>query len=283
MVVPSSLVVLGCGFTGTVAAGLARSSGVRVVATMRSSERAAQLAERGVEVHVLPALTADAVDRLVPGGAAVLVAFPPDGVTDAAIAPSLRRARSIAYISSTAVYGDAVGRVDESTPVDAAGPRAAARLAAEAAYRERGGVVLRAAGIYGPGRGLHRRLLRGDFRMAGASGEQGEHGKNVVSRIHVEDLARLALAALDRAAPGDVFVVGDDAPVPQIEVVRWLCARLGLDLPEIAPREELHETLRHDRAVDNAKIKRALEVMLLYPSYREGFEACLAVESAQLR
>lgn len=278
----SPLVVLGCGFTGTVAAGLQRSSGVRVIATTRSSERAAELASRGVEVHVLPALTAAAVARLVPDGAAVLVSFPPDGVTDAAIAPSLRRARAIAYISSTAVYGDAVGRVDETTPVDAESPRAALRLAGEAAYRELGGIVLRAAGIYGPGRGLHRRLLRGDYRMALVDAKRDRHGEpggNVVSRVHVEDLARLALAALDRGAPGETFVVGDDAPVPQIEVVRWLCARLGLELPKAAPREELHETLRHDRAVDNAKIKRALEMTLLYPSYREGFEACLAVES----
>ncbi|AUX40899.1 nucleoside-diphosphate-sugar epimerase [Sorangium cellulosum] len=271
------LLVLGCGFTGAVVAGLRKASGGRVLATTRSPERAAELAQAGIEVHVLPALTAEAVERLVPDGADVLVAFPPDGATDAAVAPSLRRARAIAYVSSTAVYGDATGRIDEATPTSAANPRAAARLAAEAVYRERGAVTLRAAGIYGPGRGLHLRLLRGDFRM---TGEGDQQGRNVVSRIHVEDLARLALAALDRAAPGEDFVVADDTPVPQIEVVRWLCARLGLELPAGAPREALHETLRHDRAVDNAKIKRALGMALLYPSYREGFEACLAVEAA---
>jgi nucleoside-diphosphate-sugar epimerase len=102
----------------------------------------------------------------------------------------------------------------------------------------------------------------------------------VVSRIHVEDLSLLVLAALDRAAPGEIFVVADDAPVPQIEVVRWLCARLGVEPPPAAPPEEIHETLRHNRAVDNAHIKRALGVTLRYPTYREGFEACLAVERA---
>ncbi|WP_437280799.1 NAD-dependent epimerase/dehydratase family protein [Sorangium sp. So ce375] len=271
------LVILGCGFTGAVVATLRRASGGRVIATTRSPERAAELAHAGIEVSVLPALTAEAVDRLVKDGADVIVAFPPDGATDAAIAPSLGRARAIAYVSSTAVYGGATGRIDESTPTSADGPRAAARLAAEDVYRARGAVVLRAAGIYGPGRGLHQRLLRGDFRM---TGEGDQQGRNVVSRIHVEDLARLALAALERAAPGEAFLVADDAPVPQIEVVRWLCARLGLALPAGAPREELHETLRHDRAVDNAKIKRTLGMALLYPSYREGFEACLADESA---
>lgn len=270
---PTPLVVLGCGFTGTVATGMRRSAGARVVATTRDAARAAALAQGGVEAHALPALTAAEVERLVPEGADVLVAFPPDGHTDAAVAPALERARAVAYLSSTAVYGGATGPVDEATPVDPADPRAAARLSAEEAYRRRGAVILRAAGIYGPGRGLHRRLLQGEHRLVNG-------GRNVVSRIHVEDLARLALATLDRRLRGEVFTVGDDAPVPQIEVVTWLCRRLHLPLPPEAQASEVHETLRHDRAVRNARIKAALGISLLYPSFREGFEACLAVESA---
>jgi nucleoside-diphosphate-sugar epimerase len=169
------------------------------------------------------------------------------------------------------VYGSARGRVDDSTDVDASDPRAAARLAAERAYLDRGAIVLRAAGIYGPGRGLHRRILEGTFRIPG-------DGTNVVSRIHVTDLARFALAALDRPDLGGAFVVADDAPVPQIEAIRWLCDRLGVALPPSAPIDEVASTLRHDRAVDNARIKSALSMSLLYPSYREGFEACLSAE-----
>jgi nucleoside-diphosphate-sugar epimerase len=267
------LVVLGCGFTGTVAAGARRASGGRVIATTRSAARAAELARRGVEAHVAPALPSAEVERLVPDGADVLVAFPPDGATDAAIAPALDRARAIVYLSSTAVYGGATGLVDESTPVDPGDRRAAARLAAEAEHLRRGAVVLRAAGIYGPGRGLHLRLLRGEHRLV-------DGGRTVVSRVHVEDLARLALAALDRPLRGQVFTVADDAPVPQIEVVTWLCHRLHLPLPPAARPDEVHDTLRHDRAVSNAAIKRALGLELLYPTYREGFEACFADEKS---
>ena len=265
------LVVLGCGFTGTVAAGVRCAAGGRVIATTRSPARAAELARRGVEVHVTPALTRADVERVIPAGADVLVAFPPDGVTDAAIAPALERAQGIVYVSSTAVYGGATGRVDEATPVDAGEPRAAARLAAEAVYLRLGAVVLRAAGIYGPGRGLHRRLLRGEHRLV-------DGGRSVVSRIHVEDLARLALAALDRGLRAEIFTIADDEPVPQIEVVTWLCQRLHLELPPGAAPGDVHETLRHDRAVSSARIQQALGLQLLYPTYRAGFEACFADE-----
>jgi nucleoside-diphosphate-sugar epimerase len=152
------------------------------------------------------------------------------------------------------------------------------RLAAEDEYLRLGAIVLRAAGIYGPGRGLHRRLASGEFRIPGA-------GSNVVSRIHVEDLAALALAALARG-PGEhglgrrIFVAADDTPVPQIEVVRWLSTALRVPMPRAAPLEQVPSTLRHDRAADNRRIKQALGMALRYPSYREGFARCLEVEGA---
>ena len=269
------LVVFGCGFTGTVAAGMRHAEGARVIATTRDPTRAAALTQAGIEAHAVPALTPAEAGRLVPEGADVLITCPPDPAADEAVAAALvgARARGVAYISSTGVYGGAVGPVDEETPVDPADARAAARLRAEALYLARGAVILRAPGIYGPGRGLHRRLIRGEHRLVNG-------GHNVVSRIHVEDLARLALAALGQGLRGEIFVVGDDAPVPQIEVVTWLCGRLHLPLPPAAAPGEVHESLRHDRAAQNARIKAALGLPLLYPSYREGFEACLAVESA---
>jgi nucleoside-diphosphate-sugar epimerase len=266
------LVILGCGFTGLEIARLALAEGSRVIGTTRTEAGPGRL-HAGFERRIVPVLTRDVVDELVPAGARVVVAFPPDGQTDPAIAPALSAAR-VVYLSTTGVYGSARGRIDERTAVDPSEPRAALRLATEQAYREQGATVLRAAGIYGPGRGLHRRLLSGTFRIPDA-------GTNVVSRIHVTDLAKLALGVLASDDPkfaGSVFVVADDAPVPQIEVIRWLCARLELPLPASAPLEEVAETLRHDRAVDNRHIKRALSHSLDYPTYREGFEACWVVE-----
>jgi nucleoside-diphosphate-sugar epimerase len=275
------LVILGCGFVGAEVALRAISAGYCVLASTRQPERRAALERLGVEVQIVKALTADRVRHWVSDGAEVLVAFAPDGATDAEIAPALGAASHVVYISTTGVYGAHRGRVDEATPVDPREPRACERLDAERSYRDGGATVLRAAGIYGPGRGLHLRIKSGTFRIP-------SNGQSVVSRIHVADLAEMVLGVFRRARAGEtthaarseVFVAADDTPVPQIEAIAWLCRRLGVPMPPSVPIDEAPTTLRHDRAVDNGRIKAWTDLTLLYPSYREGFEACLAAEAS---
>jgi nucleoside-diphosphate-sugar epimerase len=271
----AGLVVLGCGFVGTEVARRARSAGVRVFATTRDPERAARLVALGVDAQCAPAISPDVAREQVGSGAHVLVAFPPDGHTDAVVAAALGTAPRLVYLSSTAVYGQARGRIDESTAAHPGDATGRARLEAERIWLGRGATIVRAAGIYGPWRGLHRRLIDGTFRL-------WHGGSNVVSRIHVGDLAAMALRLFEAAEPlvrGATFLAADDTPVPQIEAIRWLCARLGLPLPDEST-DQVAASLRHDRAVDNARIKAALSMKLAFPSYREGFEACLGEEKA---
>jgi len=272
------LVVLGCGFVGREVAR--RASASSVIGTVRGGERADSWASAWparLDRRVVPTLTHDIVRSLVTPDSCVLVAFPPDGRTDRDIAPALAGGR-IVYISTTGVYGSARGRVDETTEVDPTEPRASLRLDAERSYRDQGATVLRVAGIYGPWRGLHRRLLTGDFRIPGK-------GTNVVSRIHVADLAKVVLAVFEASdvLRGGTFVLADDSPVPQIEAIVWLCRRLAIPVPAEAPIDEVAPTLRHDRAVDNTRVKQALSLSLDFPSYREGFEACLSAEGINRR
>lgn len=192
-----------------------------------------------------------------------VVTFPPDGVTDAALAPLLAGARAASYLSTTGVYEDLEGVVDDATSLpETASPKYAAVRAAEAAYRAVGGAVLRSPGIYGAERGIHLRLKRGNFKLSGDGSRYG-------SRIHVEDLAELLLASA--ATPGETFVVGDLEPCRQIDMVHWLCQRMSLPLPESAPLEQVHETLRRNRRIDASRALSRLNVTLKYPSYREGF------------
>jgi nucleoside-diphosphate-sugar epimerase len=270
------LVILGCGFTGTAAAVPAFAGGRPVFATARTETTALRaLRTMGLGLTVAPRLTAAMVEPMV-DGADVLVTFPPDGETDEALAAVMGRARSVVYVSSTGVYGERVGRIDEETPTDAREPKAAARLRAETLWRDAGAVALRAAGIYGPGRGLHRRIIDGSFRLPG-------DGSRVVSRVHVDDLAAMALGCLERGPRGEVFVAADDAPVPQGEVVRGLCAWLGLPPPATVALSDAPETLRHDRAVINERVKRATGLRLRYPTWREGFAQCLSAEGVAFK
>jgi nucleoside-diphosphate-sugar epimerase len=132
---------------------------------------------------------------------------------------------------------------------------------AERRYLDAGATVLRSPAIYGPDRGLHMRVLRGEHKIPG-------DGSHMLSRIHAEDLAQYALAPA--AVRGETFVVGDREPAPHIEVVRFICSAYHVPLPDSAPLESLHASLRADRAVDPTRALSVLGVTLRYPSYRQG-------------
>jgi len=121
--------------------------------------------------------------------------------------------------------------------------------------------VLRCPGIYGPDRGVHVRLLRGTYRLPGT-------GKNMVSRIHVEDLAEFVLASA--ALRGETFVVGDLEPTTHEQLVNWLCETYRIPQPGNSPLEGVHHTLRADRAIDSSRARELLGVTLKFPTFREG-------------
>lgn len=257
------LVLVGCGYTLTRLAARERS-GRPVVASTRDEARRAFLEQHGVEVLGDPLGLASAVTE----GAEVVVSIPPAAGLDVPLSDALRRRRPrrLVYVSSTGVYGAAKGRLDEDSPVGS-GPQAEARVRAEGLYRAAGAVILRSAGIYGPGRGLHDRLASGSFRLPG-------DGSGHVSRVHVEDLVTAIQIGLASAAPGAVLNVADDAPVTLREVVAWLCERLQLPIPESEPLEQAPLTLRGDRMIQNARLK-ALGWSPRYPSFREGYAELL--------
>jgi nucleoside-diphosphate-sugar epimerase len=254
------VVVLGSGYAGTAVARLARLRGQAVVTNVRSDERAARLRSEGFDVVQGDAAEAATAARL-DARTQVVIAFPADAVVEARLTPLLDGAGAVTHLSSTGVYGDHRGVIDDRAPVPSPDQRCARLLSAEESYRRRGATVLRCPGIYGPDRGLHVRVVRGEHRIPG-------DGTRYLSRIHVADLAQFVLGA--PSAPGETFVVGDLEPAPHIEVVRFLCDAYGVPMPPHVPLESVHATLRADRRVDASRAIAALGVRLAYPTYREG-------------
>ncbi len=267
------LLLLGAGFFGQRLLELSREQGLACTATTRNPERVPALEARGARVLVQEQLSLSALEPEVDAHTGLVVSFPPDGVTDERCAPLAARAHSALYISSTGVYGKLRGRIDDHTEPSPDSPRAAARLAAEQHWRAASATVLRAAAIYGPGSGMHTRMRSGSARIVG-------DGTGFVCRIHVDDLARLALACLAQRVRGETFVAADEEPARQGEVVTYLANLMGLPVPAAVPLSAAPETLRHDRRVDASGIQRRLSISLRYPNYREGFAACLAAEAA---
>ncbi len=252
------VLILGCGFTGQRVARRFLSRGARVTVTTREPARLESLAEQGARVITLDDLAAN-----LHTGVRVLHSIPPLAEFNPLDALGSAPAR-VVYLSTTAVYGTAT-HVDSTTPVDERSNRAGARLAVERAVTAGpwSSLMLRPAAIYGPGRGVQESLPRGAYHA----------GDNFVSRIHVDDLAAHAEAALLSDLEG-AYPVADDEPCTSREIAEF-CARLLClpGVPEPAPGMQLRTT--SNRRVDGSAIRRALGIALLYPSYRTGIPASL--------
>ena len=79
-------------------------------------------------------------------------------------------------------------------------------------------IVLRVAGIYGPGRNPLDWIRTGRVVPS----------RKYVNLIHVEDLAAICLAALERGIPGEVYNVSDGVPRTWDEICRAARERWGV-------------------------------------------------------
>jgi nucleoside-diphosphate-sugar epimerase len=178
----------------------------------------------------------------------------------------------VVYLSTTGVYG-AQHVVDERTPPAPRSRRESMRVDAENAVLAGSwsALVLRPAAIYGPGRGVHVAMRKGTFRFFG-------DGTNHISRIHVDDLATHAEAALFSSVTG-AYPVADEEPCTSREIAEFCSDLLGVPTPVSARGSDLHDSRRADRRVDGSAIRSLLGVRLQYPSYRSGIPASLAEEA----
>jgi nucleoside-diphosphate-sugar epimerase len=188
----------------------------------------------------------------------------------------------IGYLSTVGVYGDWQGQwVDETSPPRPISERSLRRLHAERAWaafaRETGRrvEVFRLAGIYGPGRSVIETLKTGTARRIVKPGQ-------VFNRVHVDDIARALVAAIDKDAGHSIYNISDDEPAPPQDVLAYAAELLRLPMPPDVPFEKAALTgmaatfWAENKRVNNALIKRDLGVELLYPTYREGLRALLA-------
>jgi nucleoside-diphosphate-sugar epimerase len=279
------LFCFGLGYSAEVLVRRCLAAGWRVAGTARETDHLARLADLGIETFRF--------DRQhgVPGGALagtthLLSSVPPDADGD----PVLDLARTaivtireslswVGYLSTTGVYGDYAGEwVDERSALRPASARSWRRVNAEASwldlYRqaELPVQVFRLAGIYGSGRNILDEARGGQARRIVKAGQ-------VFSRIHVEDIATVLQASMDKPSPGTVYNVCDDEAAPPQDVVAYACELLGVAVPPEIPFDPTllspmaQSFWADNRRVRNDRIKNDLGVTLRFPTYREGLRA----------
>ena len=259
------VIILGLGFTGARLARRLLRRRVPVCAPVRGVERFADLAGAGLRISEL---ALHEPDTGLPSGGSLVLTIPPlpePANTQLHALVSRITPRRIVYISSTGVYGDQA-EVDANSPAAPADDRARARLKEEQwiAAGPWSSLILRSAAIYGPGRGVHAAIRQGKLPRG--------IGSSVTSRIHVDDLAALADAAIFSDLQG-AWPVADGAPCSTEEIVRWCQDTLHLATPELPV-----STLVAGRRVDGRGIRELLLVALKYPDWRSGILASLAEE-----
>jgi len=186
----------------------------------------------------------------------------------------------VGYLSTTGVYGDRSGDwVDESADLTPSTKRGIARVKAEAAWAalDLPLHIFRLAGIYGPGRGPFAKVRAGTARRIIKEGQ-------VFSRIHVDDIAQVLKASIERPNPGASYNVCDNDPQPPEVVIEEAARLLGKPIPEAVDFETAEMTpmarsfYAESKRVDNRRIREELGVVLKYPDYKTGLKAVLDQE-----
>ena len=201
------LIILGAGYTGRHLYALAKATGLHVLASSREPAR-----------HLTDAAPADRIEfaltrretwkNILLHDANLLWCFPAQPLDQVqAFAQALTAPpRRMIVLGSTSAY-DVPNQsneypppwLDEAAPFDLTKPRVQGE---EYLRQQHGAIVLRVAGIYGPGRNPL------DWIRQGRVGPSRKY----VNLIHVEDLAEICLLTLERGRPGEVYNVSDGTP-----------------------------------------------------------------------
>jgi nucleoside-diphosphate-sugar epimerase len=190
--------------------------------------------------------------------------------------------------ASTVVTGEADGALlteDEPLPVHT--PYGHSKQAGEALLLASGlpGVIVRPGHIYGPGGWYEHELAR--LRQPGRFAVIGR-GDNLWDVVHVDDVARALVDALERAPAGEIYHAADDEPITYYDFTALGAQALGVGRPRRIPAwvarlaagsNAVTAVVRSART-SNAKLKRELGWAPRYPSAREGVPATVAALAA---
>lgn len=281
-----TLLSFGHGYSAKALARRLLPLGWTIYGTTRSEDNADALRAAGVSPLIFPGASVqqalDAASHILISAGPTETGDPVLGQVRDAIAGAVPNLDWVGYLSTTGVYGDHQGGwVDESTPLTPSTRRGQWRKDAEEAWQSIDGLplhIFRLAGIYGPGRGPFSKVRNGTARRIIKEGQ-------VFSRIHVDDIAQVLHASIQRPNPGAAYNLCDDDPAPPQDVIAYAAELLGMPVPPAIAFDEADMTpmarsfYAESKRVRNDRIKDELGVSLIYPDYRVGLQALLARES----
>lgn len=233
------------GYIGTVVAEQLQQAGHTIVGLARSEAAAAKLRERNIQPLLGELGDVEKLARAAQQADGVIhTAFMHDWSDFASAVEIERRAVSamvqalagsgkpLVATSGTGVLGDTGDSiVDENTPIDSSLiPAIRAKVEQEVIYaaeRNVRGVILRLPFfVYGRGGSVFLPMLLKDAQQSGVARYIGS-GENKMSAVHVDDVARLYILALEKAPAGSVFHAGVESGITMKAITTAISRTLG--------------------------------------------------------
>lgn len=274
------ILIAGCGYVGAATADLFQAAGWAVEGWTHSPESAEKLAGkpyavRAVDISARDAVRAaacavDAVIHCASSGGGGAERYRQVYLEGARNLLAELEPRTFVYASSTSVYAQADGEwVDEESAAEPVHETGKILRDTEDLVRQNGGLVVRLAGIYGPGRSaLLRKFLSGAARI-----DNG--GERYLNQVHRDDIAAallyLVASSSQRLSAASIVNVADDQPITQREAYTWLARKLDCSIPAVAARPRERKRGASNKRVSNRKL-RALGWEPKFPTFPIGME-----------
>lgn len=280
--------VFGCGYLGLRVARLWCAAGYDTFAVTRSLTRAQELEAEGIRPLVFDITNSVPLPEGLPFETVLFaVGFDrsPEKTMHDVFVGALRRVLDnlgsdtgrLIHISSTGVYGQRHDEwVDEDSPCNPRRKGGAVCLEAErtllAHPLSQRSIILRLAGIYGPGRIPRMKDLRAGKPVAVPR-------DGYLNLIHVDDAARVILTVEQVANPPCIYAVADGHPVNRRAFYTEAARTLDAPIPRFEtpdPASGSAQRAVSSKRVGNRRMLEDLAVTLQYPSYKEGLAAIAA-------
>jgi nucleoside-diphosphate-sugar epimerase len=271
------ILIAGCGYVGEATADLFHSAGWSVEGWVHSEESAARLSAKPYSIQVIDISRRGESNKYTNSFDAVVhCASSRGGNAESYRQIYLNGARhllenfpgsKLLFTSSTSVYaqrdGSWVTEESETKPLRETGQ---ILLEVEKLVLEKGGIIARLAGIYGPQRSaLLSKFLNGTATV-------DPNNDHFTNQTHRDDIASALFLLLREAqTSGQIYNVVDDQPMLQSECYRWLSQKLNRPLPPIGKSEQIRKRGDTNKRVSNAKL-RQLGWVPNYPTFRDAME-----------
>jgi len=272
------ILIAGCGYVGEATADLFHSASWNVEGWVHSKESAARLSVKPYSIRVIDvSQCGDVAKRAGTFDAVIHCVSSRGGDAEAYREIYLNGARhlletfpkaKILFTSSTSVYAQRDGsRVTEESETKPLRETSRILLEVEKLILEKGGIIVRLAGIYGPRRSsLLSKFLNGTATI-------DPNNDRFVNQVHRDDIAYALFLLLNREAQtsAQIYNVVDDQPLLQSECFAWLAQKLNRSLPPIRKTEQPRKRGNTNKRVSNAKLRR-LGWTPHYPTFADAME-----------